>query len=210
MNDQKIILSLCDFSGVWSQPYVDAGYRVIRVDLANDPGWKRIETNVWNVGCDITLFDFTWAHTPWGVLAAPCCTVFCRPAARWWARQDGNGQTAAGVALFRACLRLCQTAGSWWALENPPGRHRDLLPELGQPSWQFQPWHYGDMWQKQTYIWGTATKPQQTNFEPPPKLTYRTPNGHLQGYHSRMSSSRKREREKTPAGFAKAFFEANR
>ena len=28
-----IILSLCDYSGVWSQPYADAGYRVVKVDI---------------------------------------------------------------------------------------------------------------------------------------------------------------------------------
>lgn len=27
------ILSLCDYSGSWSQPYRDAGYEVIQVDL---------------------------------------------------------------------------------------------------------------------------------------------------------------------------------
>ena len=27
------ILSLCDYSGAWSQPYLDAGYNVIRVDM---------------------------------------------------------------------------------------------------------------------------------------------------------------------------------
>ncbi len=29
----KTVLSLCDYSGVWSQPYADTGYNVIRVDL---------------------------------------------------------------------------------------------------------------------------------------------------------------------------------
>ena len=37
------VLSLCDASGVWSQPYVDAGYDVRRVDLEN--------------GADVRLFQ---------------------------------------------------------------------------------------------------------------------------------------------------------
>jgi hypothetical protein len=82
------------------------------------------------------------------------------------------------------------------------------MPELGPPAWQFQPYEYGDPWGKQTYIWGTAVKPPITNpVEPAP--TRRTPNGKTQGTIAFMSSSWKREREKTPDGFAKAFFEAN-
>ena len=117
---------------------------------------------------------------------------------------DERGETAQGVRLFEACLRIAKTSSGWWALENPPGRHQKLM-EIGKPSW-----HYGDPWSKQTYIWGTAQKPPQTCFDPPPKLTYRTPNGHLQGRFSRMSSSWKREREKTPQGFSTAFFAVNR
>jgi hypothetical protein len=58
------------------------------------------------------------------------------------------------------------------------------------------------------YIWGTAAKPFAANKVAPPK-TRRAPSGHTQGVIAYMSSSWKREREKTPAGFARAFFEAN-
>lgn len=159
-----------------------------------------------HVGMDLTeeqpggVFD--------AVLAAPSCTCFCRPGARWWPRMDESGQTDRDIALFRACLEICRRAARWWALENPPGRHQKLIPELGPPAWQFQPWQYGDPWIKQTYIWGTAKQPPVTNtVEPEP--TRRTPNGRSQGRIAFMSSSWKREREKTPSGFAKAFFEAN-
>lgn len=126
----KTILSLCDYSGVWSAPYRTAGYKVIQVDLA--------------LGSDVRTFILQ--EQPWGVLAAPPCTCFCRPAARWWVRQDSDGSTARDVAVLRACLYLCHTAKGWWALENPPGRHRKLIPELGAPSWQYHPWEYGDPW----------------------------------------------------------------
>lgn len=29
----RTILSLCDYSGVWSEPYAVAGYDVVRIDL---------------------------------------------------------------------------------------------------------------------------------------------------------------------------------
>jgi hypothetical protein len=121
---------------------------------------------------------------------------------------DGEGKTARDMALFRRCLQLCKMAGIWWALENPPGRHRSLMPEIPSPAWQFQPWEYGDAWVKQTYIWGTAAKPEVVR-PVTPEPTRRTPNGRSQGRVAFMSSSWKREREKTPGGFAKAFFLAN-
>lgn len=30
--DGDIIISVCDHSGTWSRPYIDLGYRVIRID----------------------------------------------------------------------------------------------------------------------------------------------------------------------------------
>lgn len=202
-----LVLSLCDYSGVWSQPFADAGNRVIRVDVQHPPGESDWSNNVQTVGVDISRFDI--AFTPDIVLAAPPCTCFCRPGARWWKRQDESGQTAKDIATFRACLRLCRKARLYWALENPPGRHRQLIPELGLPSWQFQPFEFGDPWQKQTYIWGTAARPMATKIVQPPP-TRRTPNGKKQGRISFMSGSAKNERSETPQGFAKAFYEANK
>lgn len=203
---KPIILSLCDHSGAWSAPYAAAGYGVVRVDLAHPPGVTWAPDGAMLIGCDVTRWKPVEA--PYAVLAAPPCTCFCRPSARWWPRQDAAGETATNIEIMLACLRLCKMATGWWALENPPGRHQRLIPELGPPAWQYQPYEYGDPWGKQTYIWGTAVKPPVVAaVEPAP--TRRTPNGRTQGRIAFMSSSWKREREKTPAGFASAFHEAN-
>lgn len=206
MNRQPIVLSLCDLSGVWSQPYADAGHYVIRVDLQHPAGETKVADNIMHVGCDVGRYDA--AFRPDVVLAAPPCTCFCRPGARWWKRQDQSGQTARDVSTFINCLRLCRLARSYWALENPPGRHRKLIPGLGPPAWSFQPYEFGDPWHKQTYIWGTAARPFATKMVNPP-ATIRAPSGSTQGTIARMSSSWANERSKTPAGFAKAFFAAN-
>src|SRR5512147_2654093 len=107
MSGPQTILSICDYSGVWSRPYREAGYHVVQIDIALN-------------GIDVTTY-FP-AERPYAVLAAPPCTCFCRPAARWWVRQDSDGSTQRDLAVFVACLRLCQLATAWWALENPPGR----------------------------------------------------------------------------------------
>lgn len=198
------LLSLCDYSGIWSQPYVDAGYQVVRVD-SGYPSGPHVTSGVQCVGQDVCLYQPSVVFD--AVLAAPPCTCFCRPAARWWKQQDAEGRTEGNIEIMRACLRLCAMASRWWALENPPGRHQSLILELGPPAWQFHPWEYGDPWCKQTYIWGTASKPITSPVAPLPAT--RTPNGKLQGRIARMSSSHQRQREETPRGFAKAFAKAN-
>lgn len=203
----RLILSLCDYSGEWSRPYLEAGYRVVRVDMGHPEGETIGNDGAMLVGGDVTRIDFP--VRPYAVLAAPPCTTFCRPGARWWFKMDLHGETERDIRVMRACLRLCRTARAWWAMENPPGRHVELIPELGRPAWQFRPYEYGDAWDKQTYIWGTAVKPPVLAAVAP-EPTRRTPNGKTQGRIAFMSSSWKREREKTPRGFAEAFFEANR
>lgn len=205
---QRTILSLCDYSGEWSKPYLEAGYQVIQVDLGLPPGDCK-DGDRTLIGADLLEWFPRLDLKPWGVLAAPPCTCFCRPGARWWGDMDSKGETQKAIQVFLKCYSICQMAQGWWALENPPGRFSRLVPSLPKPSWQFQPYEYGDPWSKQTYIWGTAKKPIPTNqVEPPP--TRRTPNGRTQGRISMMSSSWKSEREKTPQGFSRAFFLANR
>ena len=209
---QKALLSLCDYSLNWSRPFRDAGWLVTAVDTGHPAGYS-VKDGILCVGVNIlgdSLLMRQAVYAPMfnAVLAAPPCTCFCRPSARWWKRQDSDGSTQHDVALFRECIRICMMATDWWALENPPGRHRKIIPELGAPAWQWQPFQYGDPWIKQTYIWGTAMKPEPSNVVTPPP-TRRTPNGKTQGTIAFMSSSWKRQRERTPAGFAKAFFEAN-
>ena len=116
--------------------------------MGYEPGETVGSDGATQIGIDVTRFDVAWK--PYAVLAAPPCTCFCRPGARWWKRQDERGETARDIAVFRACLRLCKLATGWWALENPPGRHEKLIAELGRPAWQYQPFEYGDPWGKQT------------------------------------------------------------
>ena len=77
------VLSLCDATGAWSQPYVEAGYDVRRVDLAN--------------GADVRLFQ-ALPYPVRGVLAAPPCTEFASSGARWW---PGQGDLEFRMSGFR-------------------------------------------------------------------------------------------------------------
>lgn len=175
----KTILSLCDYSGVWSDPYRESEYNVIQVDLQH--------------GQDVRLLEYP--GNVYGILAAPPCDAFCRVGAARW-NSWGEEKIIKGLALIDACLRLVVVCcPKFWVLENPPGR---LDKYLGPPAFSFQPWEFGDLWTKHTYLWGKFNIPEKNPVEP--TIFNRT---------NSMSSSRKNKRAETPKGFAKAFFKAN-
>ncbi len=174
------ILSLCDGSGAWSQPYVDADYDVLRVDLA--------------AGEDVRLFRLP-ARPVHGILAAPPCTVFAQ-SGNGWPRTDDEMRE--GLSVVDACVRIIYaTAPAWWCLENPVGK---LVHYLGPARMTFNPNDYGDPYTKRTCLWGSFTAPTRT-----PVLATEGSKLH------RLPETRDRAaiRSVTPAGFARAFFEAN-
>lgn len=153
----------------------------------------------------------------YGVLAAPTCTMFSM--ARTVAKTPRDLKGA--MALVDACLevvKFCQYDGrklDFWALENPKARLRWFL---GIPAMTFQPFEYGEPHSKKTDIWGnfntdlkknivslddTQRKQSHLNTRelPPLPADYVLPDNF---------SRRAAQRSITPAGFALAFFKANR
>lgn len=128
-NSTKIILSLCDYSGNWSRPYLEAGYDVQRVDIKN--------------GKDIRLFSYPGKIH--GLLAAPPCTHFSASGAVWW---EGKGKKVLleGLSIFDACCRIALfSKPEFWVFENPVGRLKDYI---GPAQWIFDPCDYGDDYTK--------------------------------------------------------------
>lgn len=189
----KTIISLCDFSGVWSQPYQDAGYNVIRVDLAR--------------GSDVRLFKFPGpVH---GIIAQPPCTHLAGSGARWW-QGKGEAGLLEALSVVDACLRIvtvCQP--EWWVLENPVGRLKDYL---GEPAFYFDPCDYGllgdeaDAYTKKTCLWGKFTPPMPLFVG---QLTAVRPVLGSKMHRLPPSPERAMLRSMTPAGFSKAFFMVN-
>lgn len=185
-NGHKMILSLCDYTGNWSRPYEEAGYAVVRVDLQH--------------GQDVRLLRHVAAPVH-GILAAPPCTHFARSGARLWAAK-GEAAVLEGLAVVDACLRAVAIhAPTWWALENPIGRLKDYL---GPPVFKCDPCDFGDPWTKRTWLWGRFAPPLPL-FAPQARKAVAPVRGDV----TTSGSSCKNRRSATPAGFARAFFEAN-
>ena len=220
LNKNKIILDLCGGTGSWSLPYKEAGYdvRVLTLPDFDVRDWK----NRW-----LGKFE----SSVYGILAAPPCTMFSF--ARTNAKKPRNLQE--GMECVRACLDIIwsfneviqQTASKkvplqFWALENP---YHGFLPQfLGKPAFTFDPWEFGDGYQKRTALWGHFNEPIKI----PVKMTAKAKakaktNSYLHTLGTKFDYlkskdihpeafgkfDRQTRRSITPAGFAKAFFEAN-
>ena len=113
---KPIVLSLCDLTGIASQPWEDDGrFDVIRVDVQTG-GNVITDTIEDTLGAGRTFDDVVV------VLAQPPCTHFTSSGARWWA---GKGEEAIveGMGVVDACLRWVALARSAvLVLENPVGR----------------------------------------------------------------------------------------
>lgn len=177
----QTILSLCDYTGIWSEPYVEADYEVLGVDMASGTG-------------DVRLLKLPTKPIH-GIIAQPPCTVFAGSGNRW---PRSESDMLEGLSVVDACCRLilaCKPV--WWVLENPVGK---LVHYLGEPTLTFQPNEYGDDYTKRTCLWGNFTAPERS---PVPALA--GSKMHRLG----PSPDRAAKRSETPAGFARAFFEAN-
>lgn len=189
-NKDKIILSLCDFTGNWSRPYREAGYTIIQIDS--------------KAGENITVTDVRLLQKPdstiYGILAAPPCTVFANSGARWPRSDDDMIE---GLSVVDACIRLVfATKPVFWAIENPVGK---LVRYLGKPKLYFDPSDYGDAYKKRTCLWGQFTEPIKTPVEPVSVCEQGSWVQKLGG----KSEKTKALRSATPMGFAQAFFAAN-
>ena len=187
---QRIILDLCGGTGSWSRPYREAGYDVRIVTLPNDVRLYAPPENV---------------H---GILAAPPCTEFSF-AKHFHGKGNYSHNFLQGLEVVSACMRVILTAKpQWWCLENPMNGY--LKNWLGEPVMTFDPWEYGDSYQKTTALWG--------EFVQPPKSVKDKPDGMVKfsmlkskdiypEYYGKYT--RQERRAITPPGFADAFFRAN-
>lgn len=196
----KTIIDLCGGSGAWSKPYAEAGYDVRVITLP-----------------DRDVIDYIPPGQVYGILAAPPCTEFSMARNRY---PEKKRDFVGGMIPVNACLRIIFRAKPFfWALENPVGL---LARWLGKPNYIFEPWWFGDPYSKRTALWGRFCFPVRKY------LTYAecaSENDVLPIRAKRCFAARKsgipsiaditsgneREfREITSAGFARAFFEANR
>lgn len=200
-NSQRVVLSLFDKSGQWSQPWEDAGYQVYRFDIQNDP-------DMGDVNNFSTEFFSDWfgdfdGMDVYAILAACPCTDFASSGARHFAAKDADGRTIASVKLVQQTLATIEYfKPAVWAIENPVGRIEKLG---GLPNWRlsFDPNHIGEPYTKKTLLWG------RFNADLPIAPVEPTEGSKMHSKYGGKSLATKNARSVTPEGFAYAFFQSN-
>jgi hypothetical protein len=217
-DENDVVVSLFDASGIFSRPYEEMGMTVIRFDL------KRGHDLMEDFQSILDELDEMVAEGARirGVIAQPPCTTFTNSGARWQStRHDrvwDNAVTrmwgAKAAQMFDTPVEYNQTLvliteemiarlepDTFFVIENPAGRI-ERLTGLPKPLLVMQPHHFGSPYTKRTHLWG--------DFEP----VLPTANVHpAEG--SKMHKLRGRDekneglRSLTPEPFAYAFALAN-
>ena len=245
----KTILDLCGGTGSWGKPYLEAGYEVVTITLPDYDVCNNLVTNDEVLFYSITDKPRISVKTKdiIGILAAPPCTMFSF--ARTNAKKPRDLEE--GMKCVRACLDIIWKIMEvkqdttkktlplqFWALENP--YHGFLKKFLGKPAFTFDPWEFGDGYQKRTALWGHFNEPKKKPIPMTEEAKAKT-NSYLhtmgtstnrgkplsmwkksdlvkfdklasKDIHSEAFGvwDRQARRSITPAGFAKAFYEVNK
>ena len=208
----KIILDLGGGTGAWSKDYKEAGYKVILITL---PFYDIFKTEIRSQYEDMIFKGSSGSlvvgcENIYGILAAPVCTMFSL--ARTTAKtprdfRQGMEMVIASLNIIWECRYNHKLA--FWCLENPMGYLRQFL---GKPVFTFDPCDFGDPYTKKTDLWGyfniPKKKPIKLNQEQIDRCKIN--NRKLPSIRDITSGTQAGKRAITPAGFAKAFFRANK
>lgn len=126
-----LMLDLCSGLGGASQPMIDRGWDVVRVDV-NPRFEPDVVADVRTWAWDGERPDLAWASPP--------CVEFSRESMPW----SRTGKRPS-VDIPLACKRIIdQVEPTYWVIENVRGSVRWLAPHLGRPRLVLFPY----------YLWG--------------------------------------------------------
>lgn len=186
-----------DESTVMAQPWAEAGYTCFCVDMQHPTGEER-DGNIIRVGADIRQWR-PLMYLPWAFAAFfPPCTHLAVSGARWF-RGKGLRALAQSIELVAEAAEMAEALQCPYLIENPVST---LASYWRPPDYTFDPCDYGDPWTKKTCLWTGG------GFVMPPKNRVPATEG-SKIHRMPPSEDRARLRSQTPAGFARAVFEAN-
>ena len=158
---RKLCIDLCSGFGLFSEPFLKAGWKVIRID--NDEKFLRVPfTHICDVRDMVKLKLIVNVKEPTVIVASPPCERFSlanRMFPKKGIRQalDMVGAVYEVIAEFRP---------KYWIVENPKGRLRWFL---GKPNSTVSLSDYGGKYKKPTDLWHNFPLPlvkAEMPFEP--------------------------------------------
>lgn len=197
-----VVLSLCDRTGNMVQPWIDAGYQAVTVDLQEAPSSTPARHHF---AADIRGWRYPLRFgRPSIVFAFPPCTHLAVSGARWF-QSKGMGALIEALEIVEACREICEASGAPYMIENPVST---LATYWRKPDHTFHPWQFtelepADNYTKKTCLWtgGGFVMPAAAaaSMDAPDDRIHKAP----------PSDDRADFRSATPMGFARAVFRAN-
>lgn len=205
----KTVLALFSKSTTIVQPWMDAGYHAVIVDLQHPEG-ETTEGNLTRIGADmIDWFPPKWLVKSDVAFAAafPPCDHLAVSGARWFAGK-GLGKLAHSVKLFERAAYWCEWFEAPYFIENPVST---ISSYWRKPDHTFHPHHFtrfceGDNYTKKTCLW-TGNGFVMPDIEIAPELAGVAPDNRI--HAAPPSEDRSDFRSATPAGFSRAVFNSN-
>jgi hypothetical protein len=207
-DNTRVVLSLCDLTGNFVQPWIEAGYVAVLVDPQH--GRDQIDGSVVKLAKTVEAampeLSHLLRHARVKMVAAfPPCTDLAVSGARWFKRKaetDPLFQAKAGM-LAESCRTIGAVSGAPWFVENPVS----VLSSLwGRPDFTFQPYQYtgwepGDNYTKKTCLWAGG------GFDlPPTRRDAALPEPDDRIHKAPPGPERANFRSATPMGFSRAVF----
>lgn len=209
----KTIISLCDYTGIFTKPWVEAGYKAIHVDPQREGNGTIIEMAKM-LGDAIRNYDVCFvAGFP------PCTDVSVAGARHFISKGEKDKHFQAKAALVaEQCRMVGELSGAPWFFENPVSVFASIF---GKPNHTFNPSDFGgylpeddkhpewpeyitprDAYPKKTCLWsGGGFEMPELN---PVEAVKDYPGWSKLGGKSLRT---KNIRSATPRGFAQAIFE---
>lgn len=185
----------CEESGVMAEPWAAAGYHCYCLDLF---GETRTERGINFIKADVRYWRPPRSLRIAFFAAFPPCTNLAVSGSRWM-REKGIRGLIQALDVFDACVRFAEECEAPYMIENPVST---ISTYYRKPDYTFHPFEYGDPYLKKTCLWTGG------GFVMPPKSPVEPTEGQ-KIWKMPPSEDRARLRSKTPAGFARAVFEAN-
>ena len=203
---EKLIALFCfDYTGIMARPWAEAGFQCYCVDIRHPKG-ATVKDKITFIGADMLEWEPSFDAKNVAFQAYfPPCTDLAVSGARWF-KEKGLGALIHALKLFNAAIGMAASIPAPYLIENPVST---VSTYWRKPDYTFNPCDYAgylggenDLYTKKTCLWvGNAFK-----FPAPRALPSE------QGSRMHLlppSAERANLRSATPAGFARAVFEAN-
>lgn len=234
MRAAGVVISLCDYTGIMAEPWLDAGYNAVLVDPQHPEG-RTVEPHsgggvVVRVG-HIISHPVTAAVIRAAIVGVfgrialvagfpPCTDVAVSGSRHFAAKRERDPHFQAKAALVaEQCRTIGMITGAPWFFENPVSVFSSIF---GPADHTFDPWHFGGFLPEDdahpdypAFIAPRDAYPKKTclwaggGFTLPERKPVPVPPGKSAQYRKLGGSSlrTKNIRSATPRGFARAVFE---